>query len=51
MPISVVWEDSGYYKYYSGNVTGTDMLRSIEDHSADLRFAQTSFAINYFFTR
>ena len=48
MTIQISWQDCGYVKIYSGHVTGTDMLASINTHAQDSRFRDTRYAINQF---
>ena len=46
MPYSLFWEPNGVYKKFTGLVTGSELVRSVNEVANDIRFADAHYEIS-----
>ena len=46
MPYSLSWEPNGVYKKFTGMVTGSELVRSVNEVANDIRFAAARYEIS-----
>jgi predicted RNA-binding protein with PIN domain len=46
MPYTVTWESNGFYKKFTGVVTGAELLASVIDVASDRRFKNSRYEVS-----
>lgn len=46
MPYSLIWEPHGVYKKFAGRVTGTELVRSVNEVAHHIKFADAHYEVS-----